>query len=214
MKSLVSGSLAFFFLLPIALMGAGPEEKCAAVSRSEALRQMGREELQAHRVRVAEQTSAPVAEAICESTAALTHTAYQNLLENARQENLKAGVPGFHPADLYFFLECGDDRVSLSPLAYHAFNLNRDEHGFIGESTLAIVWMTIGYLEVRDPATNRSFMETVERILTYARKNDSRAEIEMYEDLLLQIDGFREDYMLLVSECRLPRRSPQHAFTG
>ncbi len=201
MKLFVLWSLVLFLLLPNVSMGIGPVEKCAGVTRSESFRKMSRDALGQHREQVAMQTPVAVAATICESTAALTRTGYRNLLKRARQENLEAGVPDFDPAELYFFLQCGEDRVNLSPLAYHAFNLSRDEHGFIGGSTLAIVWMTIGYLEIRDPGTNRSFMGAVDRILAYARKNDSQAEIEMYEDLLLQIEGFREDYILLVSEC-------------
>ena len=68
--------------------------------------------------------------------------------------------------------------------------------------TLSIVWMSVGYLEIRDPDHNRSFMRAVNRILAYARKSESQTEVEMYEDLLLQIEGFREDYMLAVGECR------------
>ncbi|MDH3941888.1 MAG: hypothetical protein OET46_12930, partial [Xanthomonadales bacterium] len=146
-------------------------------------------------------TPGPVVEAFCESTAAITFSGYRDQLERARQENLKAGGSGFDPAELYFFLECGDDQVELSPLAYHAYNLNRDEHGFMGESTLAIVWMSIGYLDVKDPDHNRSFMDAVNRILAYARKSDSQTEVELYEDLLVQIEGFREDYALAVGEC-------------
>ncbi|MDH3788967.1 MAG: hypothetical protein OES53_10435, partial [Xanthomonadales bacterium] len=183
------------------LMGKGPADRCPGVMRAESFRQMSRDELVAHRERVAEQTPGPVVEAFCESTAAITFSGYRDQLERARQENLKAGGSGFDPAELYFFLECGDDQVELSPLAYHAYNLNRDEHGFMGESTLAIVWMSIGYLDVKDPDHNRSFMDAVNRILAYARKSDSQTEVELYEDLLVQIEGFREDYALAVGEC-------------
>lgn len=191
--------LGIFF--PDASLGSDAAEKCSGVLRAESFRQMNGDELGAHRKRVAEQTPDSVAKAICESTAVLTYTGYRDLLERASQENLKAGGPDFDPAELYFFLECGDDQVNLSPLAYHAFNLNRDEYGFIGESTLKIVWMSIGYLDIKDPDHNRSFMDAVNRILAYARKTDSQAEVEMYEDLLLQIGGFEEDYMLTRGEC-------------
>jgi hypothetical protein len=154
---------------------------------------MSTDELGAHRKRVAKQTPDTVAKAICESTAAITFAGYRDQLERARQENVKAGRPDFDPAELYFFLECGDDQVDLSPLAYHAFNLNRDEHGFVGDSTLAIVWMSVGYLDIKDPGRDQSFMDSVNRILAYARKSESQTEVEMYEDLLLQIEGFRED---------------------
>lgn len=191
--------LANFF--PDASQGSEAAGKCSGVLRAESFRQMNGDELGAHRERVAEQTPDPVAKAMCESTAALTYTGYRNLLERARQENIEAGGPDFDPAELYFFLECGDDRVNLSPLAYHAFNLNRDEYGFIGESTLKIVWMSIGYLDIKDPDHNRSFMDAADRILAYASKRGSQSEVEMYEDLLQQIEGFREDYSLAREEC-------------
>jgi hypothetical protein len=200
-KRLALVALLFCLLCPVPSFGTVHADNCAAVWRAESFRQMSREELAEHRARVAAQASGPVVEAICESTAALTYAGYRNLLESARQEYLKASSNPFNPDELYFFLQCGEDRVNLSPLAYHAFNLNRDEYGFIGESTLKIVWMSIGYLEIRDPDQNRSFMDAVNRILTYARKTDSKAEVDMYEDLLLQIEGFREDYMLSVEEC-------------
>ena len=204
MKTAVLLVIVLGALLPGPSLGSDPAEKCSGVMRAESFRQMSREDLGAHRKRVAKQTPEPVALGICESTAAITHSAYQNLLERARQENLKAGGPDFDPAELYFFLQCGDDQVNLSPLAYHAFNLNRDEYGFIGELTLAIVWMSVGYLDIRDPDHNRSFMDAVNRILAYSRKHGSQAEVEMYEDLLSQIEGFRGDYMSSVGECTPP----------
>jgi hypothetical protein len=202
MKHAVLFAILLSAFLPGASMSADPAEKCFGVSRAESFRQMSQDALAEHRKRVAEQTPDSVAEAVCESTAALTLSDYQALIDQARQENLKAGGPEFDPAELYFFLVCGDDRVNLSPLAYHAFNLNRDEFGFIGDSTLAIVWMSMGYLDIKDPDQNRSFIDAVNRVLAYARKRESQTEIEMYEDLLEQIKGFREDYLLLVEECR------------
>jgi hypothetical protein len=201
MKHIVLLAIILGIFFPDASPGSDAAEKCSGVLRAEYFRQMSRDELDTHRKRVAEQTPDSVAKAICESTAAITMAAYREQLEVARQENLQAGESELNPAELYFFLECGDDRVNLSPLAYHAFNLNRDDYGFIGESTLAIVWMSIGYLDIKDPDHNRSFMDAVNRILAYARKTESQAEVEMYEDLLQQIEGFREDYMLSVGQC-------------
>jgi len=206
MKFVFLLAMVFCIFLPDDSLGSDSAEKCTGVLRAETFRQMSRDELGAHRMQVAEQTPESVAEAICESTAALTSAGYRTLLERARQENQEAGGPQFDPAELYFFLECGDDRVNLSPLAYHAFNLSRDEYGFLGETTLKIVWMSIGYLDIRDPGNNRSFMDAVNRILAYARKRESQTEIEMYEDLLQQIEGFREDYELSVGECMSPAR--------
>jgi hypothetical protein len=201
MKHIVLLAIIFGIFLPDASAGSDPAEKCSGVLRAESFRHLSRDELGTHRKRIAKQTPDTVAKAICESTAALTHSSYRNLIENARQENLKAVGPDFDPAELYFFLECGDDQVGLSPLAYHAFNLNRDEYGFIGELTLAIVWMSAGYLDIKDPGRNRSFMDAVNRVLAHARKSELQTEVEMYEDLLLQIEGFREDYELSVGEC-------------
>jgi hypothetical protein len=45
-------------------------------------------------------------------------------------------------------------------------------------------------------------MDAINRVLAYARKQESETEIEMYEDLLLEIDGFKEDYAIAVSQCR------------
>ena len=177
-------------------------EKCAGILKADHVSRMGRDELVVQRERIKEQTPSAAVEAICESTAAITFAGYKSHLEQAGKEIRRAGRPDFDPAELYFFLECGDDRVNLSPLAYHAFNLNRDEYGFIGESTLAIVWMSVGYLETKDPGSGRSFMDAVDRILNYARKKESRKEIEIYEDLLLQIRGFKEDHERSVEECR------------
>ena len=201
MKHIVLLAALFGIFTPGTSLGLGPAERCSGVLRAESFRQMDRDELGAHRKRVAEHTPAPVAEAMCESTAAITYAAYRDHLERARREYPEAGRPEYDPAELFFFLQCGEDRMNLSPLAYHAFNLNRDEYGFIGELTLAIVWMSIGYLELEDPDQSRSFMGSVARILAYARKSESQTEVEMYEDLLSQIEGFREDYELSVSEC-------------
>ena len=189
---------------PDSSLGSDSAGQCSSVLRAESFRQMSLDELGAHRKRVAEQTPTQVVEAMCESTAAITNAAYRDHLERARQGYQEAGRPGYDPAELYFFLECGEDRMNLSPLAYHAFNLNRDEYGFIGELTLAIVWMSVGYLEIKDPVHNRSFMDATNRILAYARKSESHTEIEMYEDLLQQIEGFRGDYVLSVGECTSP----------
>ena len=202
MKQLALLPILLGILLPATAVGAGSAEKCAGVLRAETFRQMSRDELGAHRALVQEQTPEVVTEALCESTAAVGYAAYRKQLERARQAASEAGGPEFDPAELYFFLECGEDRVNLSPLAYHAFNLNRDEHGFIGESTLAIVWMSIGYLDIKDPGQNRSFMDAANRILTYARKSESQTEVEMYENLLREIEGFREDYEMYVGECQ------------
>jgi hypothetical protein len=62
--------------------------------------------------------------------------------------------------------------------------------------------MSIGYLEIKDPDYNRSFMDIVNRVLAYARKQESETEIEMYEALLQELEGFREDYVSAVDECR------------
>jgi hypothetical protein len=190
--------------IPGAAMGSDPAEKCAGILRAESFGQMGRDELEVHRQEVRQRTPQAVVEALCESTTSLTYSGYRQNMERARQAGRETDSRGFDPAELYFFLECGQEQVNLSPLSYHAFNLNRDEHGFIGGSTLAIVWMSIGYLDIRDPGRDRSFMVAVEQILDYARKNDSQEEIEIYEDLLLQIDGFREDYEMSIEECGSP----------
>jgi hypothetical protein len=202
MKHLALLTMALCAIIPGAIMGSDPAEKCAGILRAESFGQMSRDELDAHRQEVRQRTPQAVVEALCESTTSLTYSGYRQNMDRARQAGRETGSRGFDPAELYFFLECGQEQVNLSPLSYHAFNLNRDDYGFIGELTLAIVWMSVGYLDIRDPGRDRSFMDAVEQILDYARKNDSREEIETYEDLLLQIDGFREDHELSVKECR------------
>ena len=187
-------------------MGSAPDEKCSRILKAESFSQMSRDELSAHRQQVIEYAPAAVIEAICESTTSLTYAGYQQQLERASRESLEAVGPGYDPAELYFFLKCGEGQVNLSPLAYHAFNLNRDENGFIGGMTLAIVWMSVGYLDIKDPDHDRSFMDAVNRILAYARKNESHTEIEMYEDLLQQIEGFKEDYAVSVDDCHSVER--------
>jgi hypothetical protein len=209
MKHLALLTLVLCAIIPGAAMGSDPAEKCAGILRAESFGQMGRDQLDAHRQQVRRHTPEAVVEALCKSTTSLTYSGYRQNIERARQAYAEAGGRGFDPAELYFFLECGQEQVNLSPLSYHAFNLNRDEHGFIGESTLAIVWMSIAYLDIRDPGRDRSFMDAVKRILAYARKNDAQEEVEIYEDLLLQIDGFREDYEMSVEECRaVPGSTP------
>jgi hypothetical protein len=177
-------------------------EQCEATLHVESIRAMSRDELSRRRQEILQQYPTPAAEAICESSTALTYNVYKQHMERATRESQKAGVVEYDPAELYFFLECGEDQVNLSPLAYHAFNLNRDEYGFLGEMTLAIVWMSIGYLDIKDPEYDRSFMDAVSRILTSVRNREVETEIEMYEDLLDQIEGFREDYSVTVEECR------------
>lgn len=180
---------------------------CAAIQRTESFRNMSKDELSARREKVNKRYDKTAAGNICASSATLTYEGFKQELELARKQNLEAGGTPYDPAELYFFLECGEDQVNLSPLAYHAFNLSRDDHGFLGEMTLAIVWMSIGYLDIKDPDHDRSFMDAVNRILAYARKQESEAEISMYENLLLEIDGFKEDYAMAVSECRGPGSS-------
>jgi hypothetical protein len=181
-------------------------DRCAAILHAESIRSMGHGELAARRLEVKHNYAKAAAAAICESSASITYDGYRQLLDQARQENRQAGGTGYDTAELYFFLECGEDQVNLSPLAYHGFNLNRDDYGFLGEATLAIAWMSIGYLDTKDPGYNRSFMDIVNRVLAYARKQESETEIEMYEALLQEIEGFREDYIAAVDECRESER--------
>lgn len=181
-------------------------DRCTAILHAESIRSMGQGELAARRLAIKQNYAKAAAAAICESSASITYDGYKQLLEQANQENRQAGGTNYDTADLYFFLECGEDQVNLSPLAYHGFNLNRDDYGFLGEATLAIAWMSIGYLDIEDPDYNRSFMDIVHRVLAYARKQESETEIEMYESLLQEIQGFREDYISAVDECRKSMR--------
>lgn len=194
---LLSGTIAF---APSA--DANVEEKCEVILHTEAIRTLSQDELAAKRDEIKDRYAEAAAEAICESSTSLTYDGFKQQLERANQENLKTGGTDYDTAELYFFLECGEDQVNLSPLAYHAFNLNRDDYGFLGEMTLAIVWKSIGYLDIKDPDYNRSFMDIINRVLTSARKREAITEIEMYQDLLTQIEGFREDYATAVDECR------------
>jgi len=178
-------------------------DRCASILYAEAFREMSVDDLSARRQEIRTHYDQTAAEAICESSTTITYAGFQQLLEQADQQNRKAGGTDYDLAELYFFLECGEEQVNLSPLAYHAFNLNRDDYGFLGEVTLKIVWMSMGYLDTRDPDYNRSFMDIVNRVLAYARKKESATEIEMYEALLEEIRGFREDYVAAVDECRL-----------
>jgi len=187
--------------------GSGVSADCAAIQRAESSRNMSRDELGTRRKEVNKGFDKAAAGNICTSSTSLTYEGFKQELELAGKKNLDAGGTPYNPAELYFFLECGEEQVNLSPLAYHAFNLNRDDHGFLGEMTLAIVWMSIGYLDIKDPDHDRSFMDATKRVLAYARKQESEAEISMYEDLLLEIDGFKEDYAMAVSECRGPDSS-------
>ncbi len=182
--------------------GSGITADCAAIQRAESFRNMSKDELSNKRAEVLERYGKTAAKAICASSTSLTYAGFKEELKLAKGKNLEAGGTQYDPAELYFFLECGLEQVNLSPLAYHAFNLNRDDHGFLGEMTLAIVWMSIGYLDIDDPDYDRSFMDAINRVLAYAKKQESETEIEMYEDLLLQITGFKEDYAIAVSQCR------------
>jgi hypothetical protein len=182
--------------------GSGINVDCAAIQRAESSRNLSKDELSARRDEINGRYDKSAAGNICVSSTSLTYEGFKQKLELAKRKNLEAGGAHNDPAELYFFLECGAEQVNLSPLAYHAFNLNRDDHGFLGEMTLAIVWMSIGYLDIKDPDYDRSFMDAVNRVLTYAKKQESEAEISMYEDLLLEIDGFKEDYAIAVSQCR------------
>ena len=181
--------------------GSNIATDCAVIQRAESFRTMSRDELSARRQEINKRFDKKAAENICASSTSLTYEGFKQELELARKKNMEAGIEEFDTAQLYFFLGCGEEQVNLSPLAYHAFNLNRDDHGFLGEMTLAIVWMSIGYLDIKDPDHDRSFMDAVNRVLAYARKQESEAEISMYEDLLLEIDGFKEDYAMAVSQC-------------
>ena len=181
--------------------GSSDAGKCAAIQNAQITRSMDQKALKARRQEVIESYDATAAMHICTSSTSLTYDGFKQEIELAREKNRQAGGADFDNAELYFFLECGEEQVNLSPLAYHAFNLNRDDYGFLGEMTLAIVWMSIGYLDIKDPDHDRSFMEIVDRVLAYARKQESETEISMYEDLLVEIEGFREDYALGVTEC-------------
>jgi len=197
-------SLLLVFSTVVAADPAGSTnpERCPSIRHAEALAAMSADELGARRQEIKAHYDPAAAEAICESSTAITYAGYRQLLDQADQQNRKAGGTNYDIAELYFFLECGEDQVNLSPLAYHAFNLNRDENGFLGEVTLKIVWMSMGYLDIQDPEYKRSFMDIVDRVLAYARKKESETEIEMYEALLEEINGFREDYSADVEECR------------
>lgn len=193
-------------LLCSGLAVAGPSGsfdagKCAAIENAQITRSMDQKALKDRRQEVIESYDATAALHICNSSTSLTYDGFKQELEIASEKNRQAGGADFDNAELYFFLECSEEQVNLSPLAYHAFNLNRDDYGFLGEMTLAIVWMSIGYLDIKDPDHDRSFMEIVDRVLAYARKQESETEISMYEDLLVEIEGFREDYALGVTEC-------------
>jgi hypothetical protein len=162
---------------------------------------MSREQLAARRQFIARHHAASATSALCESSASISYDAFQQLLERGTPGNREAVGVAYDPAELYFFLQCGEDQVNLSPLAYHAFNLNRDEYGFLGQVTLAITWMSVGYLDIEDPDRDRSFMDIVNRVLAFARKKETETEIRMYEQLLEEIEGYREDYAMLVEEC-------------
>jgi hypothetical protein len=202
--------IPFLFLLST-LAAADPADsagadRCATILHAESIRSMSQGELAVRRLEVKQNYAKAAAEAICESSASITYDGYRQLLDQASQENRQAGGTNFDTAELYFFLECGEDQVKLSPLAYHGFNLNRDDYGFLGEATLAIAWMSTGYLEIKDPDYDRSFMDIVNRVLAYARKQESETEVEMYEALLQELEGFREDYVSAADECRKSER--------
>ena len=198
-------AITLLLLFSIAAL-ADPKESgisvdCKAVQRAESSRTMSKDELSARREEINKHYDKSAAGHICASSTSLTYEGFKQELELAKTKNAETGGTHYDPAELYFFLECAEEQVNLSPLAYHAFNLNRDDHGFLGEMTLAIVWMSIGYLDIKDPDYDRSFMDSVNRVLTYAMKQESETEIEMYEDLLQEIDGFKEDYAIAVSQC-------------
>ena len=176
-------------------------DPCEVAKQAAAIRLMSRDERAARRRELMQGTPAEVVDALCESSTSLTLDGYRQQLDRAERQNRDAGGADFDPAEFYFFLVCGEDQVNLSPLAYHAFNLNRDEHGFLGGVPLAIVWMAIGYLDTADPDHERSFMDIIQRVLAYARKEESQTEIDMYEDLLEQVSGFREDYPMIIEQC-------------
>jgi len=190
------------FLIAATAASADPADQCRAVLTAESVRAMSPDELKARRQQIEQGFPKAATEAVCESSASITYEGYQQQLERALVENRDAGNADYDPAELYFFLQCGEGQVNLSPLAYHAFNLNRDEYGFLGQVTLAITWMSTGYLDIRDPDYDRSFMDIVDRVLNYARKEESEIEIQMYEQLLEEIEGYREDYAMMVEECR------------
>ena len=202
MKNLMPLFFLFSTLVSADPGGSAVADRCHAILQAESIRTMSQDELSAEREEVKQRYAKSAAEAICKSSASITYDGFKQLLEQANQENRKAGGANYDTAKLYFFLECDEDQVSLSPLAYHAFNLNRDDYGFLGEVTLAITWMSVGYLEIKDPDHDRSFMDIVNRVLTYARKKESDVEIKMYESLLQEIEGFTEDYAVTIDECR------------
>lgn len=182
---------------------SGPIKDCPELERSRAVAQMSIEERKARRQRIMESVPEESRAALCKSSTMITHDGYREQLQLSEELNRQARGAEYGLAELYFFVVCGEDMVGMSPLAYHAFNLNRDDHGFLGEMTLAILWMSVGYLDVDDPDSRRSFMGSIDRILNSARKRESEAEIRMYEDLLSEIEGFREDHLLALEQCGL-----------
>ena len=75
MKHIVLLTVLLGVCFPQALLGIDNTEKCSGVQRAESFREMDRDELGAHRKRVADQMPSSVVEAICESTSAITYAA-------------------------------------------------------------------------------------------------------------------------------------------
>ena len=177
-------------------------QECPAIERAESDQQLTQEQLNLKRKEIMERYDESAAAAICASSAALSYEGFKQELARADRRNRNAGGTEYDHGELYFYLQCGENLVNLSPLTYHAHNLNRDDQGYIGEMTLSIIWMSIGYLNIKDPEHGRSFMDAVNRILTYARKKEMIQEIEIHENLLTEIEEFSKDYQREKEECQ------------
>ena len=146
------------------------------------------EELARKRKEVMARYNEASARVVCGSSGTKTLKSFETRFKMANQKNKNEGGQEYSNAELYFFLECGENQRYMSPLAYHANHLQLDERGYLSDLTKEIIDMSMEYIDVKDPKTGKSFLDLAKGRIENARQRNDTFQMAVYEQLIRYIE--------------------------